>query len=80
MGLFKKGETHIIAKLHRTDVVICKTPSYTVTEKYGTSKIVTIDILRIVFASLAISTLCLILPFKHDIKEKYHGILFVSNS
>ena len=34
MGLFRKGKTHIIAKFHRTDSVICsnsrdgKTPSY----------------------------------------------------
>ena len=34
MGLFRKGKTSIIAKFHRTDLVICshsregKTPSY----------------------------------------------------
>ena len=34
LGLFKKGKTHITAKLHRTDLIICthsreeKTPSY----------------------------------------------------
>ena len=34
MGLFRKGKTYIIAKFHRTDLVICshsregKTPSY----------------------------------------------------
>ena len=40
LGLFWNGKTHIIAKLHRTDLVICshsregKTPSYS-PKKYG---------------------------------------------
>ena len=48
MGLFRKGNTPIIAKLHRTDQVICshsrerKPPSY--------SRINTVDVLFLLLA------------------------------